>query len=67
MKPQIYERFDIIEPNNSVKTSPTFHIPITQDTPNADFKAVPYGYEMANLPSSLNTKISKISTGAIPT
>jgi len=25
MRPQIYERFDIIEPNNSVKTSPTFH------------------------------------------
>ena len=68
MKPQIYERFDIIKPNNSVKTSPTFHDShYTKDTLNANFKAVPYGYEMANLLSSLNAKISKISTGPIPT
>jgi hypothetical protein len=68
MKPQICERFDIIEPNNNVKAGPTFHDShYTKDTPNADFKAVPYGYEVANLLSSLNAKISKISTGAIPT
>ena len=68
MKPQIYERFDIIEPNNSMKTGPAFHDShYTKDIPNADFKVVPYGYEMANLLSSLNAKISKISTGAIPT